>query len=437
MNTDLTTVLAILQQAEYDWTCLQTWVDRHPNLQPPQQPEKWTPKLKLLRTSATSLFFLPLLLRVRVALLLLSVPDLLTKHLLILLAQRKLRRLQKTGLTTVAIAGSYGKTSTKFILKHSLAGSTSMIATPASVNVMLGMALFVLKELSTKHQVVLFEFGEYSPDDVKEMVGFVKPDYAVITPIGRQHLERFGSVEAVAANIAHLVEYFAPNTRRVLVHELSHQFFSNQTKYGQDPSCDWHVSEYQLSPAGSEFTVTNQDTQLPVFTPWFGKHQAINTLPSFWLAAQLSIPSSVVLKNLRTLPFLEHRHQPFFAEQDVLLLDNGYNSNPDSIQASLQVLTDLNPSVKIIITPGFVEVGEQSKQIHHQLGRLLAERVDVVGLVSSPATDWIKSGFLDNQGNQNHILVGDNQQQLVAMLQPFIKAGAVILFENGVNEVYR
>ncbi len=105
----------------------------------------------------------------------------------------------RTDLTVVAITGSYGKTSTKFVIAELLGQRFNVLATPSSYNTPMGVCLVVNNKLRPSHQVLVVEMGMRYPGDIEELCEIARPDIAVVTSVGVAHLETMGSIEAIAA----------------------------------------------------------------------------------------------------------------------------------------------------------------------------------------------------------------------------------------------
>ena len=433
------TILHILQQSEYDLEYFTRWYKKHQRDDRDLEPEKWTLKLKLIKIIFYLLFFLSVLNRVNIAVMMVSPFENLIRFIVYSLAQMKLTLFKLLGLKVVAIAGSYGKTSTKHIIKHTLKKEFATLMTPKSINTPLGIALIILKDLNLNHQLFLVEFGEFTPGDMLAFCKFVKPHYGVLTPIGRQHLERFGSLKKIVQNFVGFFEYFKNDLSKLLVAESSQKYFSNPklSWYGSSEKSQYRIYKVGISRGGTEFCVTTpQSKNLKVFTPLYGEHQAVNALPVFWLGDKFRLNLSKLAKSLHSMPYIPHRHEPTFAENDVLILDNGYNSNPDSVKASLKLINQLKPTHRIIITMGFVELGEDSKKIHFKFGEQLADQVDFVGLIKAPDSQEIMNGFIKAGGKKSHLVIAQSQEEVLVQLQSKIIPSSVVLFENGVNEIY-
>ena len=109
-------------------------------------------------------------------------------------AGRKLRRL---GPMVVGITGSYGKTSTKYFTEALLEPRFRVLKTRASFNTILGVCRAINEELGPEHKVLIVEMGAYRRGEIRDMARLTRPHIGVLTAIGPQHLERFGSIETI------------------------------------------------------------------------------------------------------------------------------------------------------------------------------------------------------------------------------------------------
>jgi len=464
----LTTALAILQQSEYDCAQFSDWWERNQSKKISQiEPEKWTPKLRLVFYVCSLLFFLPIQVKVCFAAKLARIPEWFIATYKIQKAIAKLREAQRNGLVVVAVAGSYAKTSTKHWVYHLLHKQISVLHTDKSINTPLGIAETISTKLTKDHQLFIVELGEYYQGDITKLAKIVNPDFGIVTPIGHQHLERMHSITTIAETIGELVSFFVEKKQKleldtdqdlpVLVAAENKPYFDTLFSsiplkyYGSNSkttkqNLHWAITKSTVSKSGTEVTVqgpTPEDS-ISFFTPLYGEHQATNALPAFWLVQELAKKKSneqvqlsleKVAQAAATMPYIPQRHQPHFAANDVLILDNSYNTNPESFAASLTLLNQLKPSKRFVITLGFVELGSATDAMHEKLGKQLAKNADYVGIINSQHASHIKDSFESAGGKASHIVIADTPESCMAALQPHVTPGSVILFEGGYREV--
>ena len=130
-------------------------------------------------------------------------------------ARQKLR--ERPDLTTIGITGSYGKTSTKFILAELLKQRYSVLATPGSYNTPMGLSLVVNQKLKREHQMLVLEYGIRHPGDMPELGEVARPNVAVVTTVGLAHLETMGSQENIAREKGALLDLLPPDGVAVLM----------------------------------------------------------------------------------------------------------------------------------------------------------------------------------------------------------------------------
>ncbi len=433
------TLLAILQQAEYDRADFTKWVQNHQQEEAKITPEKWTLKLRVISILSLLFFWLPLPTALLLALTMVQPIETLLRLSFYTPAMLKLRILQLRGMKVVAIAGSYAKTSTKHIVKHALGDELQVVVTPKSYNTLLGIAKVILGELPLSTQVFVVEMGEFNHGDIKALANLVNPDEVIITPLGRQHLERFGSVEAIADQMKDLVTHLSQDPKHILLAEENERFFGeyNLPLYGSSDHSKLQVIGTDVSKRGTDYKIKIGEQVLSGFLPLFGAHQVRNALVSIWLAQKLDIKPATIVSKLTTVPYIERRHQPHFAANNVVILDNSYNTNPDAAVASLQLLQQLATKDRaLVITAGFTELGKQTHQIHEAFGKLLPTYTEYLGLVNSPWVHDIVKGFISAGGHKDHVMIGKDIDEAFAKAESFVKPNGVVLFEGGYREIY-
>lgn len=433
----LTSKLAALQQAEYEEPRYNAWLNSHRSDTLSIEPKRWTAKLKFIRGFAV--FLTPLLGEDRalfVGLRTIKVPEMFLRGCILAAARIKLRLLQRNGLIVVSISGSYAKTSTKLILKHQLEQSIPLLATPESVNTPLGIARIILQHLHPRHKLFLAELGAYYPGDIAQLARFVRPRYAILTPIGPEHLERFGSMQHVA-NSELEITLLKP-LPQICTYETNTQWMSPDTpatRYGREGELS--VRSSKTNRSGTEAEIVVHATSFNIFFPLFGAHNTENLLPGFWLAEQLGIDKELIRKRCATIPPVPHRLEPTLAQNQVLILDNGYNTSPHTAPRVLQTVKEIPGSNKIVITPGYVELGEEQYRYNVELGKEIAKTATAVGIVGIVNRKALADGLTAVGFSAKNIVFADTEAAATQQLQPFIIPQSVVLYEGGTPEIYQ
>ncbi len=126
------------------------------------------------------------------------------------MVQRTTDVLTSSKATKIAVAGSYGKTTMKEILTEILGAKLKVASTPGNYNTPVGISRFADK-LDGDEDVLIVEMGEYIPGDIDKMSEMVKPDWAIVTGINEQHMQRMGTIENTISAIFEVADYVDGN----------------------------------------------------------------------------------------------------------------------------------------------------------------------------------------------------------------------------------
>lgn len=442
----LATQLAILQQAEFDLSVWEQWftVDRdEPTLQQLRalKPERWTLKLKLIRAKAQILSLLVgTHAGIRLAVLLLKPWENLAIWFLVWIAANKLRRLQNNGLTVIGIAGSYGKTSVKHQLFHTLSQTSYTCMTPASYNTPLGIAQTIRRKLTPQHDIFLVELGEYRMGDIHSLLRFVRPDIAVLTPVGYAHLEKMGSEENMRRTFRELfTSPFKPAL--VLADDNNLELFANEREvlwYGSSDSARARLEKVTTSLQGTQGSLNLDRKSYHLSTSLLGEHQLRNALPGLLLTHLENKDVSLAVRGLRFARPAPRRLEVTKLPNDVTVIDNSYNTNPASWKESAALIRQLKLENVAIITAGFVELDPETTRTEHQkLTNDLLELANSIIIVETANNADLRSELarLTKENNIFFAEVGHAHQASDALAQSHHRIQTLWL-EGGSRELY-
>ncbi len=387
----------------------------------------------------TGLFLFPAYLALAV---LMTLPlDSFAKNRIIRKAKRKLARFPD--LKTVAVTGSYGKTTMKQVLATVLAERFAVLATPESVNTPVGIARFVIEKLSAATEVLVVEMGAYRIGDIRDLCALTPPDIAVLTGINEAHAERFGSIVNTAKAKFEIVRHAKKSAVAVLNAEdkrvrngyAEHLGGRTAIFYGDaaGDAARYGIADVRFEPDGlkQSFALTDAHGEAYRFsTPLLGGYAPATVMGAVCVAETLGMTRAEITHGVAMTRPVAHRLEPFNAENGVLVIDDSYNGNPDGAREAVRVLARFKNRRKIYVTPGLVEMGTKSPEIHRALGTDLAAVADIVILIENSATGFIAEG-LKNAGFRNQdILRFKNAEGAHAALPATLKSGDVVLFQN-------
>ena len=252
---------------------------------------------------------------------------------------------RKEGLQVIGITGSYGKTTVKNLLAAFLAQKAPTLASPASFNTPLGLSRCIREELGPEHHFFIAEMGARHPQDIRVLSRMIKPRYGILTAIGPQHLETMGTVEKVKqtkyALIAGLPRdgYALFNDDGGILHscfEKTHHVHKAIT--GTPGSAAW-AEDATLQPEGAAFALClPSGERVPCKTRLSGEHNIRNILLAAAMAVHLGVSPHQIARALESIRPPASRLEVSTHSKGYQVINNGFNSNPDSSRRALEVL---------------------------------------------------------------------------------------------------
>jgi UDP-N-acetylmuramoyl-tripeptide--D-alanyl-D-alanine ligase len=303
----------------------------------------------------------------------------------------------------------------------------------------------LLKKLEPSHQVFIVEIGAYKRGDTRAIAQLIKPQIGILTGLDEQHLERFGSMENIIATESELLEELPPSGTAILnrddvyyVESAKHIAqganlisFSLKTKRAGR----FEIDPVEIAEIGSKFILRNEvGKEYQFSTKLLGKHNVSNILAGTLAAHALGMDLEGISEAVASIESPEHRLKPIKRKDDIIVLDDSYNVNPDGAQAALEVLNLFKDRRKIVLTHGLVELGKLEQTINREFGANLAKVADIV-IVAGPKTHLIKEG-LKSSGFSGEILEAEDINEAVQKLQIISKAHDVILVQTDLPDSY-
>ena len=343
-------------------------------------------------------------------------------------------------LIKIGITGSYGKTSTKFLLRDILSVKYNVLATPSSFNTTMGVTRVIREQLIGSHQVFIAEMGARHVGDIRELVELVRPTMGLITSVGPQHLDTFGTIERVRDTKYELIDGLPQDGTAIFARDgaICEELYAHcplEKKYM--PGDLIAASDVTVGPWGSRFTLEDTQTGETVScqTRLLGEHAIANLLLCCTAARVLGMTLSEIAQGVARCQPVEHRLQLLDGGAGVTIIDDAFNANPVGAKAALRVLGGF-PGRRIIITPGMVELGGEEDAFNAAFGEQMAACVDEAILVGRRHVQPIVDGLLRAHFPQEHIHVVSSLDESTKVLHGMMKPGDVVLYENDLPDNY-
>ena len=355
-------------------------------------------------------------------------------------AKKKLR--EATNLKVIGVTGSFGKTSVKYYLETLLKDRFSVLVTPGNFNTPLGVTRTVRGLLKPSHEIFICEMGARRVGEIKEICDIAHPDYGVITSVGPQHLETFFSIENIQKTKFELADALPADGKLFLngdneyIQEKAKEYKDKIFYYSEKSGEGYSAKDISVSQYGTEFTVVTPSGETETYQmKLIGGHNVINVVGAIAVANSLGISLQDLKIPVRRLLPVEHRMQ-MREHGSVTIIDDAYNSNPVGSKAAVETLAMFD-GIKILITPGMVELGDKEEEYNYKFGTYAADCCDYIFLVGKKHTAPIREGVLSKGFPEEKCMTFDKLEE--AMKQAYAVKGQehkYILLENDLPDNY-
>jgi len=340
------------------------------------------------------------------------------------------------GFKVVAITGSAGKTTTREMAHHVLRRHFSCTQAPKSFNNAIGLPLTILSA-DERHEIVIVEIGSNAPGEVSRLAGIGAPDIAVVTNIYPAHLEGFGSTEAIIKEKASIVEGLRAGGMVLINGDFEDLVSHCRTvtddfiTFGQGAGCD--IRGRNLVSKGRSGELTIEKTKISV--PLAGEANLSNALGAWAVCKQFDISIEDFAEAISTFEAIDMRLQIQTAGP-ITIINDCYNANPASMANALDCLSQVGAGHrKIFICGTMAELGPQSRNLHRQLGKLVAESGVEVLLAAGDFADVVaeeakRSPAPRRGGEDFKAFVFKNTDELCNNLSRFVQRDDIVLVKG-------
>ena len=357
-------------------------------------------------------------------------------------AKKKLKSM--TNLKVIGITGSYGKTSSKNILSDILNIKYDALPTPRNLNTPNGLMITINNHLDKFNDIFIAEMGAYVVGEIKELCDLVHPKYGILTRIGTAHLESFGSEENIIKGKFELIESLPSDGFAILNGDDEKQVnykLKNKVRtiwIGiNNHDVDVLAADIKCSNKGTSFNVMFKgDKKKYAFeTKLLGDHNVYNILAGIACGVEFGISIEQLQQAVKSVRPIEHRLE-LKKISNYYMIDDAYNSNPVGAENAVKVLK-MMPGIKVVVTPGMIELGEKEDYYNEKFGEQIASSADYVVLIGKEKTKPIREGLEKMKFDKDKIVVFND----VRDAYPFIgqltgKKDVYALFENDLPDTY-
>jgi UDP-N-acetylmuramoyl-tripeptide--D-alanyl-D-alanine ligase len=337
-------------------------------------------------------------------------------------------------LPLVAVGGSNGKTTTKELVASVLRQKLTTLWSEASFNNDIGVPLTLLR-LEKSHQAAVLEAGTNHPGELAPLLKMMRPNYGVITCIGREHLEFFGDLAGVAREEGWVAELL-PAAGKLFVNgddawtgSLTERTRAGVVRVGFAAGNDWRAHGLRLDKQSVRFRVDGPGADFAgeYRINVLGRHQVVNALFAIAIGKELGLSRAEVARGLAECRPPKMRLE-LWEHGGVRVLDDAYNANADSVGAALQTLQELPcKGRRVAVLGDMAELGAHSEAAHEEIGRRAAElgvaQLFAVGKMAPVMARAARGAGL------NRVFEFTDVETAAAAVKSFVKSGDLVLLK--------
>ncbi len=347
-------------------------------------------------------------------------------------------------LKVIGITGSYGKTSSKNILNDILNIKYNSKTTRKNFNTPYGLIITVNEDIDKFDDIFIAEMGACAKGRIKKLCDLVKPKYGMLTTIGVAHLDTFGSEQNIINGKFELIESLPEDGFAVLnmddpkqvSYKLKNKVEVNWISINNDKA-DLRAINIKGTSFGTTFDVLEKKTgkKYSFETKLLGIHSVYNILAGIMFGIKFGISIEKLQLAVKKVKPVEHRLE-LKKIGNFYQIDDAYNSNPVGAKAALDVL-DLMNGIKIVVTPGMIELKDKEHYYNKEFGKQIAKVADYVILIGEKRTLPIYEGLKEENYPEEKIIIYNNVKQSYEFINKLkVKNDIYALYENDLPDIY-
>ncbi len=354
---------------------------------------------------------------------------------------RAAAKLRTIAPTVIAVTGSWGKTSTKQHIADLLNGSVTALASPASFNNTGGLSRTINDHMSPGCEVFVAEMGMYGPGEIRALCAWIPPDIGVICAVGPMHLERAGSIEAILAAKAEILERASQAVLWVsnpLLADLAEQQTIKVWRVGTAGTPDLDV-EIRDNEHGDAFEVVHDGRVLGTCSKDSGVHpENVGCAVAATLA--YGIDEQALASRLAHLTSPDHRATTARSDTGVFVIDDTFNSNPQGANRAMQSLVRAVPDGRrAVVTPGMVELGRTQADENRRFASDVTASGSTLVIVGYTNRRALLAGASEGSGsntNDGTVVRVRDRDAARTWVRATLRAGDGVLWENDLPDHY-
>ena len=337
----------------------------------------------------------------------------------------------------IGVTGSVGKTTTREMIAHVLKGKYKVFETIGNQNSQVGVPL-TLDHLTSEDEIGVLEMGMSEKGQITTLGNIIHPNVGVVTNVGVSHIEMMGSRDNICIEKLDIQNGLPEdgvlflNGDNDMIRKHIDYVKKPYEFYGFADDCTYRAEKIREKGGQTLFEFHYGDMKEPITLNVLGKHNVSNALAAIAIGLRYDVPMSAIKAQLSTF---SGQRQNIIHVNDYILIDDAYNASPDSMKASLSILSEFKTrGRKIAVLSDMLELGPDSPEYHKEVGRFIATtKVTDLFITGELSRHYIEEAWKENPSL--HTRAFSSNGELIAFLETYLKKNDVVLIKgsNGMN----
>ena len=340
-------------------------------------------------------------------------------------------------IKVVGITGSVGKTTTREMIAHVLKGKYKVFETIGNQNSQVGVPL-TLDHLTSEDEIGVLEMGMSEKGQITTLGNIIHPNVGVVTNVGVSHIEMMGSRDNICIEKLDIQNGLPEdgvlflNGDNDMIRKHIDYVKKPYEFYGFADDCTYRAEKIREKNGQTLFEFHYGNMKENITLNVLGKHNVSNALAAIAIGLRYDVPMDAIKTQLSTF---SGQRQNIVHVNDYTLIDDAYNASPDSMKASLSILSDFKTrGRKIAVLSDMLELGPDSPEYHKEVGRFIATtKVTDLFITGELSKNYIEEAWKENPSL--HTRAFSSNDELIAFLETYLKKNDVVLIKgsNGMN----
>lgn len=338
-------------------------------------------------------------------------------------------------IPVVAITGSVGKTTTKDMIAAVLSERFRVLKTEGNKNNDIGLPMTLLR-LGKEDQIAVVELGVNHPGEMDFLSGIAQPDMVCVTNIGDAHIEAFGCRENTMKEKLEIFHHAKPGCTAIFngddpllrgARDVLGEKWKGTIRYvGRDTGLDYWAGDLESdwrSQVSCDVTTPRGTCHMDI--PALGDHMIYPTLMAAAVGERFGMTLEEIAAGVRNFAPTKMRMNILSRGENITILDDGYNANPQSMRAAIEVLDGYTGEYKIAVLGDMFELGPLAGVLHAGVGEFLGRsHVDCLVAIGELAKNIYDAAITSQVPECYHF---DTKERAMLTLHDLLRPGTTIL----------